>query len=208
MSRWRTVVILIFLIAPILFFVGVGTWALWETGRLVQVHASRKLEEALFVRLDFRWLAQGTIIDHTTLSEFHRKHCTEIKRTRYQADAQTCVGCPLRYLCLQGKATCRHVSLDQFEPHRERLAKRMANDEGRQKYARRAAIDERPFAVIKQYFGVCQFLLRGLGRVRMEWQWISIAFNQKKLLAVLTARAGPNPPSSSAPVNTPPPDAS
>ena len=35
MSRWRTVVILMFLIAPILFFVGVGTWALWETGRLV-----------------------------------------------------------------------------------------------------------------------------------------------------------------------------
>jgi uncharacterized protein len=35
MSRWRSFVILFFLIAPILCFIGVGGWALWETGRLI-----------------------------------------------------------------------------------------------------------------------------------------------------------------------------
>jgi hypothetical protein len=35
MSRWRTIVILFFLAAPILCFIGVGGWALWETGRLI-----------------------------------------------------------------------------------------------------------------------------------------------------------------------------
>lgn len=35
MSRWRTFIILFFLIAPILCFIGVGGWALWETGRLI-----------------------------------------------------------------------------------------------------------------------------------------------------------------------------
>ena len=35
MSRWRTFVILFFLVAPILCFIGVGGWALWETGRLI-----------------------------------------------------------------------------------------------------------------------------------------------------------------------------
>ncbi|MBL4885122.1 MAG: hypothetical protein JKY95_11385 [Planctomycetaceae bacterium] len=30
-------------------------------------------EQSLFYRIDFRWLAQGFSIDHTTLSEFRRK---------------------------------------------------------------------------------------------------------------------------------------
>lgn len=43
-------------------------------GLLTNVRSSRKLEEALTVRLDFLWLAEGRQIDHTTLSEFRRKH--------------------------------------------------------------------------------------------------------------------------------------
>jgi transposase len=43
-------------------------------GLLTNVRSSRKLEEALTVRLDFLWLAEGRTIDHTTLSEFRRKH--------------------------------------------------------------------------------------------------------------------------------------
>lgn len=43
-------------------------------GLICRIRASRKLEEALQVRLDFRWLAHGMSIDHTTLSEFRRKH--------------------------------------------------------------------------------------------------------------------------------------
>ena len=143
----------------------------------------------------------------------HRKDGTEIKRTRYKADPETCAACPLKQLCLQskstcrqGKSTCRQVSRDQFEPHRERLAKRMATDEGKQKYARRAAVGERPFAMIKQHFGVRQFLLRGLDRVRLEWTWITIAFNLKKLLAALEARTGPGPPSTTAACEPPHPN--
>jgi len=158
----------------------------------------RQLDKAAFVYdadSDIYLCPQGEPLTREKTTTDRRKDGTEIKRTRYKADPQTCAGCPLKPTCLQGKATCRQVSRDQFEPHRERLAKRMATDEGKQKYARRAAVGERPFAVIKQFFGVRQFLLRGLNRVRMEWRWITIAFNLKKLLAVLTARAGPAPPS-------------
>ena len=48
-------------------------------GLLTRIRASRSLEEALRVRLDFRWLAEGRVIDHTTLSEFRRKHQAELK---------------------------------------------------------------------------------------------------------------------------------
>lgn len=48
-------------------------------GLLTSVRSSRKLEEALTVRLDFLWLAEGRTIDHTTLSEFRRKHPDQIR---------------------------------------------------------------------------------------------------------------------------------
>jgi transposase len=48
-------------------------------GLLTRVRASRGLEDALQVRMDFRWLAEGRSIDHTTLSEFRRKHVAELK---------------------------------------------------------------------------------------------------------------------------------
>jgi hypothetical protein len=48
-------------------------------GLLTRIRSSRGLEEALRVRMDFRWLAEGRTIDHTTLSEFRRKHAQELK---------------------------------------------------------------------------------------------------------------------------------
>lgn len=77
------------------------TWTKWETayhgrlgqpaihprvvtgvllyGMMTRIRSSRALEEALVVRLDFRWLAEGRTIDHTTLSEFRRRHPAELK---------------------------------------------------------------------------------------------------------------------------------
>jgi len=48
-------------------------------GLLKRIRSSRGLEEALQVRLDFRWLVSGRSIDHTTLSEFRRKNATALK---------------------------------------------------------------------------------------------------------------------------------
>ncbi len=98
-------------------------------------------------------------------------------------------------MCLQGEAKRRDISRDQFEEHREELADRMETPEGKEIYAQRAPVGERPFAVIKQNFGVRQFLLRGLDRVRVEWNWLTLAFNLKKLMTFIAARAGPSPPS-------------
>ena len=90
--------------------------------------------------------------------------------------------CPLKGVCIQPGSSVRQISRDQFEPYRETLAKRMASEEGREKYAARRAFGERPFAVIKQQFGARQFLLRGLDRVRVEWCWLATAFNVRELI--------------------------
>ncbi len=55
-------------------------------GLLVRIRPSRSLEEALQVRMDFRWLVEGRSIDHTTLSEFRRKHADALKQTFVQID--------------------------------------------------------------------------------------------------------------------------
>jgi transposase len=49
-------------------------------GLLTRIRSSRALEEALQVRLDFRWLVEGRGIDHTTLSGFRKQHQTEVKQ--------------------------------------------------------------------------------------------------------------------------------
>ena len=48
-------------------------------GLLTRIRSSRSLEDALRVRLDFLWLAEGRTIDHTTLSEFRRNHGSALK---------------------------------------------------------------------------------------------------------------------------------
>ena len=49
-------------------------------GLICRIRASRKLEEALRVRTDFRWLAHGMSIDHTTLSKFRRQHPEQLRQ--------------------------------------------------------------------------------------------------------------------------------
>lgn len=53
-------------------------------GLLNRIRSSRALEEALQVRLDFRWLVEGRSIDHTTISEFRRKNADALKKTFVQ----------------------------------------------------------------------------------------------------------------------------
>lgn len=112
-------------------------------------------------------------------------------RARYKADPQVCASCPLRSRCLQGSATARQVNREQFEGQRERHAQHMAQPESQAMYKLRRHPGERPFAMIKHHFGLRRFLLRGLDRVRIEWDWATTAFNLHRLMSLLRTRAGP-----------------
>ena len=112
-------------------------------------------------------------------------------RNRYRADESDCASCPLRARCLQGAAKARQVNREQHAAHQERHAQRMAKPESQAIYAERRHAGERPFAVIKQKYGLRQFLLRGLERVTTEWRWGTLAFNLERLMSLLRSRAGP-----------------
>jgi len=172
--------------------------------RLISKKSGEKqFDKAAFIydaEADCYWCPQGNQLEYRYTN--HRKNTTgtEVERREYKASEAECAGCPLKEKCLSGTSKRRGVKRDQYEEHREKLSQRMKSDDGKQKYAKRCAPGERPFAVIKQQFGARQFLLRGLDRVKVEWDWLSVAFNIKILighmgrvgLSSMQSRAGPS----------------
>ena len=100
-------------------------------------------------------------------------------RDCYRLSSQVCNGCPLRALCFESKdnKSGRRIECGSEEKAVQEHREKMQTEEAKEVYAKRASPTERPFAVIKQVFGVRQFLTRGLKRVRQEWDWATLAFN-------------------------------
>ena len=69
----------------------------------------------------------------------------------------------------------------------EAMAHRLQTPEGRKLYALRKHIPEPVFGIIKSVLGFRQFLLRGLDRVRGEWSLVTMAWNLKRMFALIPA---------------------
>jgi len=99
---------------------------------------------------------------------------------------ESCAGCPLASACLSAKARHgRTITRDPHEAVRERVAARMTTEAARKVYDQRPRIAETTFGILKHVFGLRQFLLRGLQKVRTEWTWAATAFNLLKLVREL-----------------------
>lgn len=95
----------------------------------------------------------------------------------------SCAGCPLAEKCISSRNQGgRTVSRDPYAADRQQHAQKMTTESAKECYKRRMWMAETPFAVIKQAFGVRQFLLRGKEKVLTEWLWIGTAFNFRKLI--------------------------
>lgn len=159
----------------------------------VKGQARTQLDKSAFVYDEARdcyWCPLGQPLEYTSTTS---EACGSGRRirARYQAKMSACADCPLRARCLQGQSKPRMINREQYEAHRERHARKMATQEAQEMYALRRHPGERPFAVIKQQFGLRQFLLRGLKRVQDEWRWAATAFNLQRLISLLRPRAGP-----------------
>ena len=67
------------------------------------------------------------------------------------------------------------------------MAHRLRTQEGRALYALRKHTPEPVFGSIKAALGFRQFLLRGLDKVRGEWNLVTMAYNLKRLFALAGA---------------------
>lgn len=93
-----------------------------------------------------------------------------------------CSGCPLAERCLADPRQPRRVMRDEYEGYRERAMARLADPEKRKTYDRRMWIVEAPIGVLKSIMNMRRFLVRGLAKVKTEWDWACCAFNVSKLV--------------------------
>lgn len=115
-----------------------------------------------------------------TLSFEQNKREEDRERRVYRCE--TCAGCPLTAQCMsQQNQRGRSISHDDYEEVRDRTAARMATPEAKALYNQRPRIAETTFGILKNVFGLRQFLLRGQEKVRIEWRWATTAFNLNKL---------------------------
>ena len=65
----------------------------------------------------------------------------------------------------------------------ERMRWELRTEQGRERMRRRKFIPEPVFGIIKEAMGFRRFLLRGIDKVRVEWDLVCLAFNRRTLLS-------------------------
>jgi len=83
---------------------------------------------------------------------------------------------------LLGRERRRNVVVDAGKyPATARMAKKLGTEAGAAQYAQRKWLSEAPNGWIKQALGFRRFSVRGLDKVRGEWDLVCLALNVKRL---------------------------
>ena len=73
------------------------------------------------------------------------------------------------------------------DPRLVAMREKLATEEGKRIYGRRASSVEPVFGIIKSAMGLRQFLLRGMAKVRIEWDLACLAYNMRRLWSLSAA---------------------
>jgi len=74
-------------------------------------------------------------------------------------------------------------------PQLVKMREKLQTEEGRRIYAKRARTVEPVFGIIKAPMGFRQFLLRGVEKVRIEWDLVCLAYNMKRLYSLQAVKS-------------------
>ena len=72
-------------------------------------------------------------------------------------------------------------------PWRLAMIEKLKTDEAKQKYRRRKSTVEPVFGIIKSVLGFTRFQMRGINKVKSEWQLVTLAYNVKRLAKMMAA---------------------
>lgn len=103
--------------------------------------------------------------------------------TIYQA--QNCGACPLANLCVSNKAKLKRIYRNRLEYLAEQMYGKMQTDEAKSRMKIRATTVEPVFGNLKQNLGFRRFHLRGLQKVRGEFNLMCIAHNLNVLFKLI-----------------------
>lgn len=97
--------------------------------------------------------------------------------------ASGCKDCALKKQCTRNKDN-RTITREENEHLMEAMARRLAAQP--EKYHLRKQLAEHPFGTIKRWFGYTHFLLKGLVKVRTEWSLMTLVYNLKRVLNLVS----------------------
>jgi transposase len=97
--------------------------------------------------------------------------------------ASGCARCVLKPPCPRNQGH-RTITREENEPLMEAMAQRMKAQP--EKFKLRKQWAEHPFGTIKRFFGYTYFLMKGLTKVRAEWSLMTLAYNLKRVLNLVS----------------------
>ena len=113
----------------------------------------------------------------------YRFRTEELGRGLKYYRASGCHECALKKHCTRNQGN-RTITREDNEELMEAMAQRMKREP--EKYGLRKQLAEHPFGTIKRWMGYDHFLLKGLEKVRTEWSLITLAYNMKRVLNLVS----------------------
>lgn len=115
--------------------------------------------------------------------QYYNKNTKKKTRVYY---TKNCKDCPNKQQCLkESSKPYRRIKADKFEGFKRRMTNKMKSEEAREKLKIRSKIVEHPFGDIKYNMGLSEFLLRGIKKVKIEFNLACIAHNIKRIASFI-----------------------
>jgi hypothetical protein len=154
------------------------------TPLIPQSDTSANTKLGLFGKSQFRYDASQDVYVCPGQQELtYRFRTEELGRGLKYYRATGCARCALQRQCTRNQNN-RTITREDNEALMEAMAARMKREPG--KYALRKQLAEHPFGTIKRWLGYDHFLLKGLPKVRTEWSLITLAYNLKRVLNLVS----------------------
>jgi transposase len=116
----------------------------------------------------------------------YRFNTHELGRELRYYRASGCKSCALRKQCTRNQGN-RTITREQDEAVMEAMAGRVKAHPEKMKL--RKQLCEHPFGTIKRFFGYTYFLMKGLEKVRAEWSLMTLVYNLKRVLNLVSFAA-------------------
>jgi transposase len=153
------------------------------TPYIAKADTSANTARGLYAKKDFRYDKEKDVyLCPAGVELTHRFNTYEQGRALRYYRTSACAECPLKEKCTRNKS--RTITREENEGLMEAMAARVkAHPE---KMRLRKALVEHPFGTIKRWFGYTHFLVKGLEMVRAEWSLITLAYNLKRVLNLVS----------------------
>jgi transposase len=154
------------------------------TPYIPKADTSANTKQGLFGKSRFRYDATKDVYVCPAGAELTYRFATyELGRGLRYYRASGCKACALKSRCTRNKAN-RTISREDNEALMEAMAARLQAQP--KKFTLRKQLAEHPFGTIKRWFGYTHFLLKGLEKVRTEWSLMTLIYNLKRVLKLVS----------------------